>query len=90
MPQFDIFFYFNSILYFLISFITLYMLMSYILLPRILSVLKIRKQKLDFLYKMSFLYKMRAKRIDSIFFEKNLNFIGLSLKKILSTFVNFK
>jgi len=62
--------------------------MSFVLLPKILSVLKIRKQKLDFLYKMSILYRMRVLLIDSKFFSKNLkllsNIVKLSLTNITS------
>lgn len=90
MPQFDIFFYFNAIFYFLISFIALYLLMSFVLLPKVLAVLKLRKQKLDFLYKISFLSKLRIKSVDTIFFDKNLNLLSLHLKKVLSKFTNFK
>ena len=86
MPQFDIFFYFNAIFYFLISFTALYFLMSFFLLPRILAVLKIRKQKLDFLYKMSVLYKMRIKFIDISFFSKNLKLLVLAVQLVCSNF----
>lgn len=82
MPQFDIFFYFNAIFYFLVSFITLYFVMSFILLPRVLAVLKLRHQKLMFLYKISFLSKLRFAQVDNIFFAKNLKVVSSAVRSI--------
>lgn len=75
MPQFDIFFYFNSILFFLISFIGLYLLLSFVLMPKLLSILKLRKQKLDFLYKISYIYDMRLRMVNLGLFDKNLKIL---------------
>ena len=74
MPQFDIFFYFNTIFYFF---------MSFILLPKVLNVLKLRKQKLDFLYKMSILYKLRNNYIDGFFFNKHIFYLTKFIKQFL-------
>lgn len=85
MPQFDIFFYFNTILFFLTCFTVLYFSMSFIFLPKVLNVLKLRKQKLDFLYKMSILYKLRNSYIDGFFFSKHISYLTKFIKKF---FVN--
>ena len=49
MPQFDIFFFFNNVFYFMISFIFFYIIITWVFLPKILKILKIRKQKVEFL-----------------------------------------
>jgi hypothetical protein len=81
MPQFDIFFYFNTILYFLTCFTILYFVMSFILLPKVLNVLKLRKQKIDFLYKMSVLFKLRNSYIDNFFFNKHISHLAATVKR---------
>ena len=53
MPQFDVFFFFNNVLYFMISFTILYIVMTWVFLPKILKILKIRKQKIEFLNKIN-------------------------------------
>lgn len=62
MPQFDVFFFFNNALFFMISFTIFYITMTWIFLPKILKILKIRKQKIDFLTKMNWLYSIRLKQ----------------------------
>ena len=90
MPQFDIFFYFNTIFFFLISFIALYLVMSYIILPRILSSLKIRKQKMDHLYKIFILSKLRFNSINAEFFNKNFTILSALVKNAFVYFYKKK
>lgn len=59
MPQFDVFFFFNNALFFMLSFTIFYIIMTWVFLPKILKILKIRKQKVDFLTKMNWLYNIR-------------------------------
>jgi len=62
MPQFDIFFFFNNVFYFMIVFTLFYITMSWVFLPKILKIVKMRKQKVDFLNKMVWLYSSRLKQ----------------------------
>jgi hypothetical protein len=87
MPQFDIFFYFNSIFFFLVTFVTLYLMMSYVILPQLLKVLKIRKQKLEYLSKIEFILKQRVGILNNIYILSTVK--GLSgLVKLLTVKVN--
>lgn len=44
-------------------------------MPKLLSILKLRKQKLDFLYKISYIYDMRLRMVNLGLFDKNLKIL---------------
>lgn len=59
MPQFDIFAFFNNSIYFFVLFISFYVLMVRVFMPQVLKVLKLRKQKVEYLNNISWLASNR-------------------------------
>lgn len=63
MPQFDVSFFFNNILYFTLMSILFYVIMVRYIMPLILKVLKIKRQKITNLNKVYWLVRMRSNAI---------------------------
>lgn len=63
MPQFDISFFFNNILYFTIMSMLFYVIMVRYIMPLILKLIKIKRQKITNLNKVYWLVRMRSNAI---------------------------
>lgn len=59
MPQFDIFFFFNNVIFFSTMFSVLYITITWVFLPRFAKVMFLRKQKLEYLVKINWIYANR-------------------------------